>query len=113
MTENQSERQKRMQICKDQIATWQNRARMANQQGNQDLVVSALAYKRRYECELAELEGRDPPPIDFGGLSRMPPGNPPLNPSGVPRQPRPSTGSTSAALPLPDPENDENDRTES
>jgi hypothetical protein len=41
---------------KAKIATWQNRAYMAQQQGNVDLVEKALEHKRKYSKLLSELK---------------------------------------------------------
>ncbi|MBX9720149.1 MAG: hypothetical protein K2X81_02040 [Candidatus Obscuribacterales bacterium] len=38
------------------ISTWQNRAYMAQQQGNEDLMLQALEQKHKYEKLLAALE---------------------------------------------------------
>lgn len=54
MTEEEQEYSK--EELKAKISTWQNRAYMAQQQGNEDLVKKALEYKHKYEKLLAELE---------------------------------------------------------
>lgn len=40
----------------DKIKTWENRAKMAQKQGNTDLAEKALDHKRECENELALLE---------------------------------------------------------
>jgi phage shock protein A len=49
----------RIQHCRDQIQTWDNRAAMARQQGREDLAQQALEHKRKYEDKLARLEEFD------------------------------------------------------
>jgi phage shock protein A len=46
----------KLKAFKDQIKTWSNRAEMARQQGNDELVELALERKRQYENELAKLQ---------------------------------------------------------
>jgi hypothetical protein len=96
-------------IVKTQISTWQNRAWMASQQGNQDLVQQALTHKHRYEKRLAELLGTDPPdePHVDSPFDDDPPQGPSSETSGVPRRPLPTAGGNAIALPLPDPEKDD------
>jgi phage shock protein A len=53
-TEKQLEQQ--LQKNKDQAATWQNRAQMAVQQGNDDLARQALQRKQQYTSAAADLE---------------------------------------------------------
>lgn len=53
-TEKQLEQQ--LQKNKDQAATWQNRAAMAVQQGNDDLARQALQRKQQYTQAAADLE---------------------------------------------------------
>ena len=53
-TEKQLEQQ--LQKNKDQAATWQNRAQMAVQQGNDDLARQALQRKQQYAQAASELE---------------------------------------------------------
>lgn len=55
-TEKQLEQQ--LQKNKDQAATWQNRAAMAVQQGNDDLARQALQRKQQYAQAAVELEAQ-------------------------------------------------------
>src|ERR1700732_993630 len=55
-TEKQLEAQ--LQKNKDQAATWQNRAAMAVQQGNDDLARQALQRKQQYSQAATDLEGQ-------------------------------------------------------
>lgn len=55
-TEKQLEQQ--LQKNKDQAATWQNRAAMAVQQGNDDLARQALQRRQQFAQAAAELEGQ-------------------------------------------------------
>ncbi len=55
-TEKQLEQQ--LQKNKDQAATWQNRAAMAVQQGNDDLARQALQRKQQYAQAATELEAQ-------------------------------------------------------
>lgn len=48
--------QSKKQELRERIKTWSNRAEMARQQGNMDLVEQALEHKRKYENELAKLQ---------------------------------------------------------
>ena len=43
----------------DKIRIWQARADMARQQGSEELVESALEYKRQFEKKLQELKKTD------------------------------------------------------
>jgi len=83
---------------------------MAHTKGHVELVRQALEHKYGYQVKLAELDGTDPPepenPWAFTGHGSAPPGMPPTQPSGVPRRPLPSAGSSAIALPLPEPEQD-------
>jgi phage shock protein A len=44
------------QLLKDQIRAWDNRAKMARQQGMDDLVRQALEHKRKFENCLAQVQ---------------------------------------------------------
>lgn len=46
----------RIKSCQAQIRTWDKRAAMASQQGNDNLVDRALEKKRAFENELARLQ---------------------------------------------------------
>lgn len=93
--------------------TWCNRAMMARQQNNEELVQQALQRMWEYQVLAAKLLGEEPPPEpkdippDFGdgteyddqsGFDR--PWRP-FDPSRVPKNPLPSSGSGEVALPLP------------
>lgn len=49
----------KIERLKEQIAAWGNRAQMARQQGNEELMRQALMRKRQYENELARLQEFD------------------------------------------------------
>jgi len=50
------EKNSQAQKIKDQIETWDNRAKMARQQNNEELAQQALERKRKYENALAQLQ---------------------------------------------------------
>lgn len=99
--------------AKNKATTWRNRAAMAHQQNNFDLCQQAL--DRMFAClvEAAKLQGKEPPsdPPKANDLASWwpgdepPGGNPPwrpFDPSRVPKNPLPSSGSGELALPLPE-----------
>lgn len=109
----------KLKVAQERASTWRNRALMARQQNNEDLVKQALLRMWQYQAEAACLLGKKPPPrpkdippadVDVGegpdpGTDY--PGNPPwrpYDPSRVPRKPLPFSGGTEVALPLPNQE---------
>ncbi len=109
------EMQEELKVLRNRAYTWRNRAQMARQQNNEDLVQQAL--ERMWQCQVkaAELQGKSHPPrpdeipsdLDMGddadpGIDNK--GHPPwrpYDPSRVPKKPLPSSGGGEVALPLP------------
>ncbi|CAN5401225.1 hypothetical protein BH11CYA1_BH11CYA1_04490 [soil metagenome] len=54
-----AENKSNIELIKGQISAWNNRAEMARQQGNDELMQQALERKRFYENELAKLQEWD------------------------------------------------------
>lgn len=116
----QEQLQKDLEKAREQATTWRNRAMMARQQNNEDLVKQALMMMWKYQAAAAKLQGKEPPPepddipfdLGFGdepGLDEQSGCDPPwrpYDPSRVPKKPLPSSGGSELALPEPD-SNDE------
>lgn len=88
------------------ISAWQNRAWMAKQQGNDELVRQALERKWEYEKRLAEARDVEPPAApqdgdDLFGPSGTDGGGAPPMPSGVPRKQGPRGGDAADAVAQP------------
>jgi hypothetical protein len=104
----------RLKKCREQAQIWNNRAAMAWQQRNLDLVEQALNRMWLYQVEAANIEGKEPPekppdPETFfkdRGPDDDPPWRP-YDPSRVPTRPAPTSGSSYRSLPLPPKKEDE------
>jgi hypothetical protein len=102
---------------RDKIATWCNRAQMAQKQNQDDLTRQALDRCWDFQRALTNVMMEPVPPrpsnpqevldwldsLDSGAQGKEPDlPRDPFQPSGVPRRPLPVSGAGAIALPLPD-----------